>query len=1048
MKKILIMMFVIMVGLMFIACPPPVPELPTFDPEAGEYDPGTEITISTATEGAKIFYTLDGTDPATQPGPSTYEYDDANKPTITRANAPLTIRALSYSSEDDTSSEVVEAVYTVTPEEFTLEVIIDGNGTVTVTDDGETLTGTGPWSIVIDSEVVLEATPGDASTVFLGWSGSGIDTTDNPYTIPAMDKDYSVTATFNAPTTEDFETGDTNPDVPWYNGFVEDTDNADEFESNVAPIVQTTTVNNGTYALQFGATSDDQIEDGWLTRSMAVVKIDVTAGSTVSFYYSTDCAPTVTDHTDSDGFRFYSNADIVDSSDDFLPPTVFAAGSTGWTQHTETFTDAGQYTLVFSYWNLEVGNSVGADTAYIDDIEFSAGVRFVDPVPAYMRLRYDGGLVNNGDTETVTYSDAYPTTIDFNIENQFGSPDAEANLWLTGDPDLIQLTGALAADFSVTATPLSDVVLREDYFTVEGTPSTSGQLVIEIPFTEDYGATSDTFTVTFDITAETPAIDSLSFTQNEGMAFPDGTTTFTLEVSALDQFGMPFVPDATNSVTLTQNLATYTLGGTLTKNFDGTNAFISFDDLTLSGTGGDTAVFTATEADNSFTATTSVAVVGTQTFPYTTTFIYTDGWREGDPSDDGVYVDGWAYAGTADYFFHVGNGGTTSYNTGPQSGHTTGDPDDITDMYLYGEASDGDEGDIAILISPHVDLSTATQPVLSFWWHMFGDDFDDGATAHVDIWDGSAWVEIWTMTGNQGDAWNNAFIDVSAYTDGLIRFSINKAGFAQDWAIDDFAIEEYTTPVSEFKADKLTAYTNAIVQLTDQSTMLPTSWAWTITGPGTVTYENGTDSTSQNPAFSTDTPGSYTVELTAANSLGTGTTETKTDYIFIVSSPADNPITFPESFEGDGTWGGLTTGNNIIPDDPGANLTFDNTSAYDGTYSIHFFGPQSGDDVSSITFGMDAITGESLSFYFDAIAGSGAAGYSVVYIYELTGSDQIEIDSFDVNDYSGSGWTQWSSPAYTADEPKVYKIEFFQDSSISDMEIYIDLLDQGVITLD
>jgi PKD repeat protein len=367
-------------------------------------------------------------------------------------------------------------------------------------------------------------------------------------------------------------------------------------------------------------------------------------------------------------------------------------------------------------------------------------------------------------------------------------------------------------------------------------------------------------------------------------------------------------------------------------------------------------------------------------------------------------------------------------------------------MYLYSEASDGDEGDIAILVSPHIDISTATQPVLSFWWHMLGDDFDEGATAHVDIWDGSAWVEIWTMTGNQGDVWNQEFIDITGYTDGLVRFSINKVGYAQDWAIDDFGIEEYTTPVSDFAADPLTAYTSSTIQLTDKSTMLPTSWSWTITGPGTVTYENGTDSTSQNPAFSADTAGSYTVELTATNTLGAGTTETKTDYITLFDPPT--PITFPESFEGDGTWTGLTTGNSIIPNDPGNVLTFNNTSAYDGTYSIHFLGPQNGDDVASITFGMNAITGESLSFYFDAIDGSGANGYSEIFIYEVVGGSDIEIDSFDMNDYTGQGWTQWSSPAYTADEPKVYKIEFAQSSGIADMEVYVDFLDQGVITLD
>jgi hypothetical protein len=93
------------------------------------------------------------------------------------------------------------------------------------------------------------------------------------------------------------------------------------------------------------------------------------------------------------------------------------------------------------------------------------------------------------------------------------------------------------------------------------------------------------------------------------MAFSDGVTTFTLEVQALDQFGQPFVPVNTDSVTLTGDTASHTLGGTLVQNFDGATSTIAFTDLTYTGPGGEAATVTATEADNTLTADTTVPII-------------------------------------------------------------------------------------------------------------------------------------------------------------------------------------------------------------------------------------------------------------------------------------------------------------------------------------------------------------------------------------------------------------------------------------------------------
>jgi PKD repeat protein len=83
-------------------------------------------------------------------------------------------------------------------------------------------------------------------------------------------------------------------------------------------------------------------------------------------------------------------------------------------------------------------------------------------------------------------------------------------------------------------------------------------------------------------------------------------------------------------------------------------------------------------------------------------------------------------------------------------------------------------------------------------------------------------------------------------------------------------------PDANFVADKTTLMATDSVQFTDTSTMSPSSWDWTFAGgtPGT--------STDQNPLVTYNTPGTYTVTLTAANINGSDT-ETKVNYITVTT---------------------------------------------------------------------------------------------------------------------------------------------------------------------
>ena len=78
---------------------------PTFNPAAGEVTSGTEVTISSATDGATIYYTIDGTDPTTSSTQGT-------SVTITGAT---TIKAIAV-KDGMANSEIATATYTVAGE--------------------------------------------------------------------------------------------------------------------------------------------------------------------------------------------------------------------------------------------------------------------------------------------------------------------------------------------------------------------------------------------------------------------------------------------------------------------------------------------------------------------------------------------------------------------------------------------------------------------------------------------------------------------------------------------------------------------------------------------------------------------------------------------------------------------------------------------------------------------------------------------------------------------------------------------------------------------
>lgn len=98
-------------------------------------------------------------------------------------------------------------------------------------------------------------------------------------------------------------------------------------------------------------------------------------------------------------------------------------------------------------------------------------------------------------------------------------------------------------------------------------------------------------------------------------------------------------------------------------------------------------------------------------------------------------------------------------------------------------------------------------------------------------------------------------------------------------------IDNAIAPVSDFYADNIEPGINQEMNFTDASVNLPTSWQWTFS-PTTVTYLNGTSSTSHNPEVKFTATGTYDVSLYTANATGNDT-ETKTTYITVGDAPSN-----------------------------------------------------------------------------------------------------------------------------------------------------------------
>jgi len=139
----------------------------------------------------------------------------------------------------------------------------------------------------------------------------------------------------------------------------------------------------------------------------------------------------------------------------------------------------------------------------------------------------------------------------------------------------------------------------------------------------------------------------------------------------------------------------------------------------------------------------------------------------------------WTQDSSDDFDWTSNSGGTPSSFTGPTAAY-----DSLTYMYIE-SSSPNYPSKTARLIVPCVDMDAYANPVFSFAYHMFGSSM---GTLNVDVSsdNGTTWTNVWSLSGDQGNVWSEAFIDLGAFTGQIdLRIEgVTSTSYTSDMAID------------------------------------------------------------------------------------------------------------------------------------------------------------------------------------------------------------------------------------------------------------------------
>nr|XP_034302436.1 MAM and LDL-receptor class A domain-containing protein 1 isoform X2 [Crassostrea gigas] len=158
---------------------------------------------------------------------------------------------------------------------------------------------------------------------------------------------------------------------------------------------------------------------------------------------------------------------------------------------------------------------------------------------------------------------------------------------------------------------------------------------------------------------------------------------------------------------------------------------------------------------------------------------------------------------TSTYVWRTHTGSTPSSSTGPSSAKSG-------NTYLYAEASSpAVQGDSFIFETPSV---LAGPKCLTFWYHMYGGSI---GSLHVKV----NGTELWSRSGDQGDVWLSAEVNVSTTAQNykLTFEAIRGSSWNGDVAIDDIILTSAACNIQVSTTSTSTTQSSTAASTTTQS---------------------------------------------------------------------------------------------------------------------------------------------------------------------------------------------------------------------------------------
>jgi len=158
-------------------------------------------------------------------------------------------------------------------------------------------------------------------------------------------------------------------------------------------------------------------------------------------------------------------------------------------------------------------------------------------------------------------------------------------------------------------------------------------------------------------------------------------------------------------------------------------------------------------------------------------FPYTEGFEGSVP--------GWQYSASPDATWMTKSGPTSTSSTGPASAA-------VGSYYLYIESdSPNNPNKTAMITSPCLDLNQASQASVDFKYHMYGASM---GSLYLEVLAETTeeWTTIWSKTGDQGNYWYQAEVDLGAFIGQNIKIryrGVTGSSNKSDMAIDDVNVE-------------------------------------------------------------------------------------------------------------------------------------------------------------------------------------------------------------------------------------------------------------------